>query len=153
MSVNVDELFEQEDCRPLSESQIREMASSGLVEFASHSLSHYMLASCERATVRTELQKSKTGLETLTGSPCRTFVLPGGSYDFGVLEDAFLAGYEWVLKSNYGPKSEDPRLLTRYGVFKEDDIYRFADMVHGPVSGVLSAPRRFAQMLKSASSE
>lgn len=135
-------IFQNEDYRPLTQAQIREMLKSGLATFASHSVNHYLLAKCDREMIRTELTDSKRDVENLTGIPCATLCLPGGSYDEEVLEQSFEAGYEYVLTSDTGPVANGKRVLNRNGVFREHDAYRFADLVHGPVSEILQATHR-----------
>ncbi len=149
VSVASEELFEEDDYRPIGKAQIGEMVGLGLVEFASHSVNHYLLAKCEPGTVRTELKDSKQQLETLTGVPCRSLALPSGSYDSDVLEEAFAAGYQCVMKSDFGPACSDDRVLRRSGVLKEYDLHHVADMVHGPVLGLLGAPRRALTALRA----
>ena len=68
--------------------------------------------------------------------------LPGGSYDSEVLDEAFEAGYECVLTSDSGAVENGKRVLNRNGVFREQNIHRFADMVHGPVLKTIAATRR-----------
>jgi len=149
VDVRPERLFAHEDYRPLSPELIGRMAASPLVEFASHSVHHYLLARLESAGRRRELVESKAGVERLTGRPCRTFCMPGGAYDPEVLELAFAAGYECVLTSDVGPAVRGARVLRRYGIFSRQDPGWFVDVVHGPVFEVLEKAREVRASVRS----
>ena len=101
-----------------------------------------LLAKCDLETKRTELRESRQQIEYLTDLPCKMLCLPGGSYDSEVLDEAFDAGYECLLTSDSGAVENGKRVLNRNGVFREQSIHRFADMVHGPVLEMIDAARR-----------
>ncbi len=149
VSASPDDVFHEQDYRPLTEVQIQEMVESERVTFASHSVHHYLLAKCDRETKRTELRESKRQVEELTGLPCTTLCLPGGSYDSEVLDEAFQARYESVLTSDTGPVENSKRVLKRNGIFREHYLYRFADLVHGPVLEVLQATCRARRAVRA----
>ena len=142
VSVNSEAIFKDEDYRPLTREQVREMSESGLIEFASHSVHHYALSKFNTAGQRFELQESKRQIEEWTGIPCTAFCVPGGAYNREVLEEAFSAGYESVLTSDVGNTTAGRRVINRLGVFHKDGIYKFADQVHGPVLKLLAMSRR-----------
>lgn len=142
VSAMPDDLFQNEDYCPLTKEQIHNMMASKLVEFASHSVHHFLLAKCDKETRQSELRESKRQIEALTELPCTVLSLPGGSYDSEVLYEAFQAGYEYVLTSDLGAVAHGKRVLNRNGVFREHSLHRFADMVHGPVLEMIAATRR-----------
>lgn len=142
-----DEMFTNDDYRPLSEDQVAEMARSPLVEFASHSVGHYLLAKMDRETKRVELTESKRAMEQMTNTSCTAFCVPGGSYDAELLELAFDAGYDCVMTSDIGTIKQGQRVLNRNGVFRRE-LPWFADMAHGPVSDLVGWARRAKAMLK-----
>lgn len=142
-------MFAHDDYRPMTREQIAEMASSPLVEFASHSVHHYLLAHLESANKRTELVESRAEVEALTGVPCRTFCMPGGAYDREVLDLAADAGYECVLTSDVGPAVRGSAVQRRYGIFSHDDLDWFTDVVHGPVFEVLEKAREVRGSIRS----
>ena len=142
VSARPEDLFQIEDYRPLTKEHIQKMIRSKLISFASHSVHHYLLAKCDLETKRTELRESRQQIEDLTDLPCNMLCLPGGSYDSGVLDEAFEAGYECVLTSDTGAVENGKRVLNRNGVFREHSMHRFADMVHGPVLEMIEATRR-----------
>jgi peptidoglycan/xylan/chitin deacetylase (PgdA/CDA1 family) len=135
------------DYRPLSPEQIQRLAGGGLVEIASHSVHHYLLAKLPREQVRREVRESKAALEALTGRPVRAFCLPGGSADRGVLDEIFAAGYEVVLTSEAGTVSPEQRVLKRCGIFSQERADWFVDQVHGPVHEVVEAAQRARGLL------
>jgi peptidoglycan/xylan/chitin deacetylase (PgdA/CDA1 family) len=139
-----EQLFADPDYRPLAPAQIRAMAASGLAEFASHSVSHPMMARLGAAERRRELEVSKAAVEELSGAPCRAFCVPGGSYDGALLELVREVGFEVVLTSDPGWTDVAAPAWSRRGVFSGWDRARFADEVHGPVVRSLAAIRRAA---------
>ena len=142
VSARPDDLFQDKDYCPLTKEHIQKMIKSKLINFASHSVHHYLLAKCDLETKQAELRESRQQIEALTDLPCNMLCLPGGSYDSEVLDEAFEVGYECVLTSDSGPVKNGKRVLNRNGVFREQSIHRFADMVHGPVLEMIAATRR-----------
>ena len=63
----------------LTSKQIREMADSGLVRFASHTHDHFSLTSLSADAVRDQFETSKDILTKLTGREVRAVCYPGGS--------------------------------------------------------------------------
>ncbi len=142
MSDAPEAMLEMDDYRPLTPDQISEMARSGLVEFASHGVHHFLLTRLDSDLRRTELAESKRDVEALTGRPCTTFCVPGGKYDAAVVEQAFEVGYTRVLTSGGGFAVPGQRLIGRSGVFHHTGPLEFADIVHGPVEEMVARTRR-----------
>jgi len=130
-------ILELEDYRPLTTEQVAEMASSELVELASHSVHHYLLTGLGKDRRRAELVESRREMQELTGRPCKTFCVPGGQYDAAIVQEAFDAGYARVLTSDGGFTFPGRRLMGRLGILHRTNRAAFADMVHGPVGPVL----------------
>jgi len=147
--VNPEELFRNEDYRPLNETQIQEMAESPLADFASHSVHHFLLSRVDLELKRAELSISKRQVEAITQSPCRYFCVPGGMYDVELVEEAFRLGYEIVLTSDPGLAKNTGRVLNRNGLFHQPSIYWFADQIHGPTLEALAGVRRVREMIRS----
>jgi peptidoglycan/xylan/chitin deacetylase (PgdA/CDA1 family) len=137
-----DEMFRDDDYRPLTTAQIAEMTRSDLVEWASHSVHHYLLSKVDRETARVELCESRRQIEALTGRRCSTLCLPGGSHTDEILREASEAGYQLVLTSNRGGAVVGGRVQNRMVVMNHYSIEFFADVVHGPVLRGLLAVRR-----------
>ena len=142
-----EEAFRHEDYRTLSAEQVAEMAESGLVELASHSVDHPILTTLEPEAIERQLVESKRDVEEMTGRPCTTFCVPGGKLDDSVVQMAYDAGYELVLTSMPGYGRPGQRMMGRYCMFHHTDPATFADLVHGPLEEVISGTRRFVRAL------
>jgi peptidoglycan/xylan/chitin deacetylase (PgdA/CDA1 family) len=70
----------------LSEQQIFEMHSSGLVEFGAHTLSHANLSTLDITAADQEISGSKLWLENVTKTPCRSFAYPFGRFNNATVE-------------------------------------------------------------------
>lgn len=149
VEASADALFGHLDYRPLTRKQVTEMARSPLVEFAAHSVHHYLLAHLQSENKRRELVESRAGVEELTGGACRTFCVPGGAYDREVLDEATAAGYDCVLTSDVGPAVRGNTVLRRYGIFSREDMGWFTDVVHGPVFELLEKAREVRGSIQS----
>jgi peptidoglycan/xylan/chitin deacetylase (PgdA/CDA1 family) len=136
------DVLSEPDYRPLSPEQVRRLAEGGLVEIASHSVHHYLLAKLPKDAVRREVRQSREALAELAGRPVTAFCMPGGSFDRAVLDEIFAAGYEVVLTSEAGTVSPEQRVLKRCGVFSMDSPDWFIDQVHGPVHELVEAAQR-----------
>ena len=143
------EILAREDYRPMTPDQIRSMSSSGLIEFASHSVHHYLLSKLAPAKRSFELSESKRMIEAWSGSPCTTFCVPGGAYDDDVLERARGAGYVSVLTSDVGAVRPGSVTMNRNGIFNGRGIHWYADLVHGPVHTVVARARRTRARIRS----
>ncbi|MGH2996578.1 MAG: polysaccharide deacetylase family protein [Gaiellaceae bacterium] len=78
--------------RLLGEDGVRALHEAGM-EIGSHSLSHPDLRRLDDDALRAELEDSKSAIERLTGSDCRTFAYPYGFWDDRVASAAGEAGY------------------------------------------------------------
>ena len=65
--------------RPLTASELRELAEDGLVDIGAHSVSHPQLSSMSASEQRMEMTSSRTALESIIGRPVRAFAYPYGS--------------------------------------------------------------------------
>jgi peptidoglycan/xylan/chitin deacetylase (PgdA/CDA1 family) len=101
----------------LSSEQIKEMAESGLVRFASHTHNHYSLTSLSESALRYQFEYSKQILKELTGYEMDAICYPGGSvsdYVKQIAEDYYCYGYTTVHSANtFGC---DPMLIPRVRV-------------------------------------
>lgn len=96
----------------MSEQQVAEACKDGF-EIGSHTINHYRLGSLDRETIRTELTRSKTELERVTGRSCRTFCFPEGSFNEVSRQEVEDAGYELAFCSESGLNDE---LADRYAL-------------------------------------
>jgi peptidoglycan/xylan/chitin deacetylase (PgdA/CDA1 family) len=81
---------------------VKELDRSGLVEIASHTLSHPDLSRTAPAQRWQELSRSKEIIEQQIGHPCTAFVYPSGKYDGATVSDASRAGYQIAFTTNDG---------------------------------------------------
>ena len=139
----------REDYRPMTTDQIALMSRSGLIEFASHSVHHYLLSKLAPEKRTFELTESKRAIEQWSGAPCTTFCVPGGAYDDDVLERARGAGYTSVLTSDVGRVRPGAPTMNRNGIFNGRGIHWYADLVHGPVHTVVARARRTRARIRS----
>lgn len=65
----------------LTAEQIKEMSDSGLVQFGSHTLSHYSLKTLSEDKIIEELAGSRWLISQVTGKPVTTIAYPCGGYD------------------------------------------------------------------------
>ena len=101
----------------LSSEQIKEMADSGLVRFASHTHNHYSLTSLSESALRYQFEHSKQILKELTGYEMDAICYPGGSvsdYVKQIAEDYYCYGYTTVNSAN--TFDCDPMLIPRVRV-------------------------------------
>ena len=150
LGVRRKDVLEDEDYRPLTPDQVHMLAVGERVEIASHSAHHFLLGKLPREDVRREVRDSRAALEQLTGRSVTVFCMPGGSFDAAVLQEIFAAGYEVVLTSEVGTARPGERVLKRCGVFTQEDLHWFADVVHGPVHELADVTRRAVQRLAGA---
>lgn len=143
------EIRSREDYRPMTPAQIVLMSRSGLIEFASHSVHHYLLSKLAPEKRSFELTESKRMIEAWTGAACTTFCVPGGAYDDDVLERARSAGYVSILTSDVGAVKPGAVTMNRNGIFNGRGIHWYADLVHGPVHSVVARARRTRARLRS----
>ncbi|MQF66920.1 polysaccharide deacetylase family protein, partial [SAR202 cluster bacterium AD-802-F09_MRT_200m] len=140
-SLTRDNLSLHEDYQPLTAESILEMAKSGLVEFASHSIHHSALPSLDTADKQAELIESKSQIEGLTGTSCNLFCVPSGLFDDESLDVAFEAGYEYVFTSEHGIANLGNRTLNRNAISHSPNNHEFVDFAHGPVVEFIGAAR------------
>jgi len=99
VSVEDNDMMNNEDYRPLGIEDIKRMAQEGVVNFGSHTVNHYGLGNCDEDTIYSELFRSKETIEEWTGKPCLALSLPGGSWKEEVSEIAKGLGYKYIFNS------------------------------------------------------
>ncbi|MCM1371296.1 MAG: polysaccharide deacetylase family protein [Clostridium sp.] len=81
----------------LSETQLIELDSSGLVRIGSHTKTHPRLAKMQYSDAYAELKESKEYLEGILNKPVTTLSYPYGNYDSKIIEAASKSGYEYAV--------------------------------------------------------
>jgi peptidoglycan/xylan/chitin deacetylase (PgdA/CDA1 family) len=85
--------------------QIRQMRSSGLISFGSHTLTHPFLPSIESdQLLKNEIFGSKKELEEILGAPADAFCYPMGRFDARVEAAVKDSGYKIGVVTNPGKK-------------------------------------------------
>jgi peptidoglycan/xylan/chitin deacetylase (PgdA/CDA1 family) len=74
--------------------QVQQLDDSGVVEIASHTLSHPDLTKVEASEVNIQLQASKARLEELLGHQVTDFCYPFGRFDERIVAAVAAAGYQ-----------------------------------------------------------
>ena len=114
----------------LSEEQIREMASSGLVSFQSHTVSHPDLSYQTEATLRYQFSESVRIIEGLTGRTVRALAYPAGSFNdlvLSVASDYF--SFCYTTKSPYSVKDYSPYTIPRYYIARDMTDAQFSSVI------------------------
>lgn len=101
--------------------EVEVMASEGLVEFGSHTVSHLLLATGTRGRVRQELADSRDAISARTGRPCTLFAYPNGTArDFTAADQADVqaAGYTCAASQicGFNDLSSDLYALRRFNI-------------------------------------
>ncbi|MCC6848711.1 MAG: polysaccharide deacetylase family protein [Deltaproteobacteria bacterium] len=123
----------------LTTSEISELASHGIA-IGSHALTHRSLARLPEETQRTEAERSRTVLESLTGRPVAAFAYPYGTradYDERTAATLRGAGYRLAFTSQHGAitRGSDPLSLPRVKVEGGEGLWMFRAIVHGAMDG------------------
>ncbi len=82
-----------QDVEALTPSQIKEMQTSGFVEFGAHTMTHVNLTKADKDTAQKEIIQSKKAVEKLTGVMCQAFAYPYGRYNEVHVEMVKNAGF------------------------------------------------------------
>lgn len=77
----------------MSLQELREVASSGLVEIAAHSVHHLNLKAIKPELAEKEVGESKTAIEKLVGIPVNNFAYPYGDFNQNIIDFVQKAGY------------------------------------------------------------
>jgi peptidoglycan/xylan/chitin deacetylase (PgdA/CDA1 family) len=106
----------------MSREQIKEIAASG-IEIGSHGYSHVDLTGLLERGLKLELERSKKGLEDLTGNEVRYLSYPFGRYNRIIEGTAAEYGYERGLSLSFFKKSRTGFTIPRFAVYSVDTLY------------------------------
>lgn len=107
----------------LDEEQIREIASSGVIDVQSHSANHsYYLYSDSKDDIADELSRSRTRIENITGKDVNVFCYTCGKYSQRLVDELIEQEYIFSVTTKYGiaSKKAHPFLLPRIRVMGGD---------------------------------
>ena len=119
----ISELSDRWDCEDraqyrdfLSWHEVREMQSSGLVSFGSHTVRHQILTTLSSEEIERELVESRNALirEGVADPSCIPFCFPNGDYDDKIVRMVENAGYRLAVTTERG-----------WNGFASGDPYRF----------------------------
>lgn len=119
----------------LTENDVREMASGGLVSFGAHSHCHGMLPQLAKEAVTESVMKSKGLLEEWTGGKVSSFAYPSGAYDQKVMDVLKEGGFRCSVTTRSKPWDREPLLeIPRIGVGRYDSFNHFKIRVSNALS-------------------
>jgi peptidoglycan/xylan/chitin deacetylase (PgdA/CDA1 family) len=119
--------------RLLNADELREIQESGM-EIGSHTVNHVRLPDTDDTRMMLELNRSKSALEDLLGSPVNSFAYPYGAWDTRCAEAVKQAGYAaaCTTQTGWAMRDDDPYQLRRLTVFNTDTLGSFArKLVYG----------------------
>lgn len=115
----------------LTKEQVKEMADSGYVEIASHTLNHVNLKQSSDAKSLREIVDSKKQLEEITGKPVTGFAYPFGFFRYREEDYCRQAGYLTCASTYQGSVQSFDRRYSLYrlrpGYRTGSDLLKFID--------------------------
>ncbi len=139
--------------------QLREMAASGLVEIASHTVTHpyprwlhrRLPPEQYRRTMLWEFEQSKRLLEKQLGNRIVGLAYPGGYVDGALKALAQRAGYRWAVAINPKPftAATNPYAIPRYAVSEATTVVALRAWVLGqPLQLALKEPEHNGRIVR-----
>lgn len=124
----------------LSWGEVREMQSSGLVSFGSHTAGHQILTTLSGEEIERELVESRNALirERVADPSCMPFCYPNGDYNDKIVRMVAGAGYLLAVTTERGwnaHTSSDPYRLRRISIHQ--DICSTAAMLGCRIAGFI----------------
>ncbi len=132
----------------ISDTEVNDMLKSGVMEIASHTVTHPILTHLSDEDLEFELQHSKEELENFSGQTIHAFCYPNGQlgdYDERTQLAVKRAGYKMAFTSIEGlnyKKHLDWGQLKRVHIHREDYIFRRS------TSGVIEIPKKICGYMK-----
>ena len=90
------ESFVKQNSRPMTESELKKLAESRLIQIGTHSVTHQPLSSLPQSQQELEITQSKLDLEQILQKPIKSF-----SYPYGLRSDFSKFSAETVKKANF----------------------------------------------------
>lgn len=106
--------------------QVKILADNG-IEIGGHTRTHPLLARIDPGLLDEEISGGKKEIEAHIERPITSFCYPTGSYNRQVIAKVKEAGYETAttMESGKASSKNDPFLLPRWGVFKQESLSVF----------------------------
>ncbi len=108
--------------RHLSHEKVRKLSEAG-IEIGSHGFSHIDLTALSDRMLKLELERSKKGLEDLTGKDVKYISYPFGRFNKNVEGTAAELGYERGFSLSFFRKSRFGFTIPRFAVYSTDTLY------------------------------
>ncbi len=111
---------------------LRKFANEPLLEFGSHTHTHFCLEYLEKQTLKEELLQSKKIIENITEKKVISLAFPDGSYNMETLSVAKECGYTNLVAVDYkfDENNKNPNLLSRFTISNsttfESNVLRLA---------------------------
>lgn len=109
--VPFDPAMPEPSTRTMLPEELVELASSGLLEVGSHSLTHPIMSAIPLDAVQVEVRRSKSELEDIIGKPVSEFSYPDGATSRAVQAEVRSAGYLCACASQPGLAGTRSRLF------------------------------------------
>ncbi len=115
----------------LNKDDIKQLHSKGF-EIGSHTVHHLDLRLLSQDDLINELQKSKSQLEEIIGSPLTSLSIPYGLWNDRVIDTAIEIGYTSVVVYNFTNKSKRyPEVIPSTGIYPFDSIKDIEQKISG----------------------
>jgi peptidoglycan/xylan/chitin deacetylase (PgdA/CDA1 family) len=96
----------------LNQTELKDIASSGIVEIGDHTLTHPDLRHISRAKATKEIVQSKADLEKLLNIKIHTFAYPGGGLNSDVVDIVKTASFDAAVSTKPGVYLSDDNMFT-----------------------------------------
>ncbi len=116
----------------IRKNEFAKFTNEPLIEYSSHTHTHFNLEYLSRTECETELTESKKIIKELTGKDPISLAFPDGSYSKETLEVALKAGYKNLVAVDYkfNESNKDANLLSRFTISNsttfESNAFRLA---------------------------
>lgn len=120
----------------LNQEEIKQLADLG-VEFGSHGASHTDLCELSGEDLKTELERSKSTLASITSQPVEYISYPFGRHDNSVTVAAARAGFKAGFTMSFPRNSDSSMAIGRKAIYGFDTPFAVLQKLgHGPLSDV-----------------
>lgn len=120
----------------LTHSQLKEIANSGLVEIAAHTVNHPNLKGLTKKRLKFEVEQSKIDLENELHIPVISFAYPYGAFDLNAIQAVKDAGFKTAVSTVAGVDINKENIFFIYrirpGVRTEQYLLNFLEQVKDP---------------------
>jgi peptidoglycan/xylan/chitin deacetylase (PgdA/CDA1 family) len=118
----------------MTQAQVADLDQTGLVEIASHTMTHPDLTRLDARALAIQLDASKATLEQLLGHPVDDFCYPYGRFDPRIVAAVAAAGYQSATTEVFGTDHgwSDRLTWSRVRVTGGEPLTQFSQSLFGP---------------------